>query len=149
MFHLGVLISLVFCVGASSKNPLVDCLLSIGCIGAEGNSYIRRGFERTFTKEKTALGGYLHAELIVDGPGDPAIAPPLAPAFPDKIQMRLQLGLEGASRHYVLAPKRCEVIPSRFPTDPKTSQVFRGECPPLLGWFGMKLGRHLKLVPRA
>ena len=84
-------------------------------------------FRADFHKRENGVGRYLHSELLTDGLGNAPIAPALLPAVTDEFEVRLQLGLEGASGHYVLPPKRCEVVPSRTPSDPKPSQVFKGE----------------------
>ncbi len=84
-------------------------------------------FRAHFYKGKNGVGRDLHPELLADGLGNAPVAPAFLATVTDEVEVRLQLGLKRASGHYFLSAKRCEVIRSGIPTDPKPSQVFKGE----------------------
>jgi hypothetical protein len=106
-------------------------------------------FRADLHERENGVGAGLEAKLLLDGLGNAPIAPALAATLTDEIEMRLQLGLKGASGHYFVPPKTCELIPSRVTSDPKLSQDWEFSFAPILVWVGTGLGQCPKFVPSA
>jgi hypothetical protein len=90
-------------------------------------------FRANLHERENGVGAGLEAKPFLDGLGDAPVAPALTATLTDEIEMRLQLGLKGASGHYFIPPKTCEAIPSRVTSDPKLSQDFATCFAPVLG----------------